>query len=73
MTEHITATDAARAAIEQLEQAHGVMFFQRDPDQHGDGPTVAMATGVQSATDIVLLSEACADEGTDGPSFMHVR
>ena len=39
MTEHITATDAARAAIEQLEQAHGaVMFFQSGGCCDGSSP-----------------------------------
>jgi uncharacterized protein len=39
MTEHITVTDAARAAIEQLEQAHGaVMFFQSGGCCDGSSP-----------------------------------
>ena len=39
MTEHITATDAARAAIKQLEQAHGaVMFFQSGGCCDGSSP-----------------------------------
>ena len=39
MTEHVIATDAALAAIEQLEQAHGaVMFFQSGGCCDGSSP-----------------------------------